>query len=114
MSADARAKALSALARSQVTETAVGDTRHRISETTLEAIRPAVVAGVTMLGADGHPTTVVYTDPLSPEIDEAQYREGIGTCLDAWREKRSSASATWTRRETTTRGSRRPACPTGC
>lgn len=78
MSADARAKALSALARSQVTETAVGDTRHRIAETTLEAIRPAVVPGVTMLGADGHPTTAVYTDPLSPEIDEAQYREGIG------------------------------------
>lgn len=27
----------------------------------------------------------VYTDPDSPEIDAAQYREGKGPCLDAWR-----------------------------
>jgi GAF domain-containing protein len=88
MSADPRAKALSALARFQVTQTTVGETLHRIAEITVEAIGPAAFAGITMLGDDGRPTTAVYTDTLSPEIDEAQYRDGTGPCLDAWREKR--------------------------
>jgi GAF domain-containing protein len=88
MSPDARAQALSALARFQVTETTVGDTLRRIAEITLEAIPLAAVAGLTMLVDDGQPTTAVYTDPLSPEIDAAQYREGRGPCLDAWRERR--------------------------
>jgi hypothetical protein len=43
---------------------------------------------MTMLGEDGRPTTAVYTDEDSPEIDEAQYREGKGPCLDAWRQNR--------------------------
>lgn len=30
----------------------------------------------------------MYTDALPPEIDEAQYREGKGPCLDAWRQRR--------------------------
>jgi GAF domain-containing protein len=85
---DPRSKALSALARFQVTETSVGDTLHRIAEITLEAMPAAEVVGMTMLGADGNPTTAVYTDEDSPEIDEAQYREGRGPCLDAWRDKR--------------------------
>jgi transcriptional regulator with GAF, ATPase, and Fis domain len=87
MSADARAKALSALARFQVTDTSVGDTLQSIAEITLEAIPAAAVAGLTMLGDDGQPTTAVYTDVLSPEVDEAQYRHGKGPCLDAWRER---------------------------
>src|SRR3954462_13298895 len=85
---DPRAKALSALARFQVTETTVGETLQRIAEITLEAVPAAAIAGMTMLGDDGKPTTAVYTDHDSPEIDEAQYREGKGPCLDAWRQKR--------------------------
>ena len=88
MAADARANALAALARFQVTESTVGEALHRIAEITLEAIPPAAVAGITMLGDDGRPTTAVYTDSLSPEVDEAQYRDGAGPCLDAWRERR--------------------------
>ncbi|HEX9969464.1 MAG TPA: hypothetical protein VGB03_04935, partial [Acidimicrobiales bacterium] len=75
---DPRAKALSALARFQVTEVSVGDTLHRIAEITQEAIPAAAVVGMTMLGDDGQPTTAVYTDEDSPEIDDAQYREGKG------------------------------------
>lgn len=89
MSADPRAKALSALARFQVTEMTVGETLHRIAELTLEAVPHAAVAGLTMLGEDGRPTTAVYTDARSPEIDDAQYREGKGPCLDAWRQTRT-------------------------
>ena len=88
MSGDALAKALSALARFQITELSVGDTLHRLADVTVEAIPGAEVAGMTMLGQDGRPTTAVYTDEDSPEIDEGQYREGKGPCLDAWRENR--------------------------
>jgi GAF domain-containing protein len=82
---DARAEALSALARFQVTETTVGEALQRIAGITVEAISAADFAGMSMLGDDGQPTTAVFTDPDSPEIDEAQYREGKDPCLDAWR-----------------------------
>jgi GAF domain-containing protein len=85
---DPRAKALSALARFQVTDASVGETLHRIAEVTREAIPAAAIVGMTMLGEDEQPTTGVYTDEDSPEIDAAQYREGKGPCLDAWRENR--------------------------
>jgi transcriptional regulator with GAF, ATPase, and Fis domain len=84
---DPRAKALSELARFQVASTTVGDALHRIAEITLDAVPAADVAGMTVLGEDGRPTTAIYTDPRSPAIDEAQYREGTGPCLDAWRTK---------------------------
>lgn len=86
MSSDARAKALIELSRFQVAETTVRDSLQRISEIALEAMPRAAVVGMTMLGEDERPTTAIYTDPDSPEIDEAQYREGRGPCLDAWRE----------------------------
>src|ERR1700712_5072665 len=90
MSSDPRAKALSALARFQITEATVGDTLQRIAEITLETVPTAAAAGLTMLGEDGRPTTAVYTDPLSPEVDEGQYRDGRGPCLDAWRQRRTT------------------------
>ena len=83
---DARAAALSALAQFQVTETTVGEALQRIADITLEAVPAADVVGMSMLGDDGRPTTAVYTDPESPAIDEAQYQEGRGPCLDAWRD----------------------------
>lgn len=85
---DPRAKALSALARFQVTEASVGETLHRIAVITLDAMPAAAIVGMTMLGDDEQPTTAVYSDEESPEIDAAQYREGKGPCLDAWRENR--------------------------
>jgi transcriptional regulator with GAF, ATPase, and Fis domain len=88
MAVDPRAKALSALARFQVADGTVGDTLNRIAEITLEAMPSASIVGMTMLGDDEQPTTAIYTNPESPEIDAAQYREGKGPCLDAWRTKR--------------------------
>ena len=88
MAVDPRAKALSALARFQVADATVGSTLNRIAEITLEAMPSAAIAGMTMLGEDEQPTTAIYTNPESPEIDAAQYREGKGPCLDAWRKKR--------------------------
>jgi putative methionine-R-sulfoxide reductase with GAF domain len=88
MPLDARAKALSALARFQVTDATVGGTLQRIADITLEAMPAAAIVGMTMLGEDEQPTTAIYTSSDSPEIDTAQYREGRGPCLDAWRQKR--------------------------
>lgn len=85
---DARAQALSALARFQISALNVGETLQRIADVTLEALPSAAIAGMTVLGEDERPTTAIYTDEDSPEIDEAQYREGKGPCLDAWRQKR--------------------------
>jgi transcriptional regulator with GAF, ATPase, and Fis domain len=83
---DARAAALSALAQFQVTETTVAQALQRIAEVTLAAVPAADVAGMSMLGDDGRPVTAVYTDAESPAIDAAQYEEGKGPCLDAWRD----------------------------
>ena len=82
---DARAAALAALVSFQVTETTVGEALQRIADITQAAVPAADVVGMSMLGEDGRPTTAVYTDQDSPEIDEARYREGKGPCLDAWR-----------------------------
>ena len=87
MPADARADALAALSRFLVTDLSVGETLHRIAAITIEAISGAEIAGMTMLGEDEQPTTAVYTDEGSPEIDTGQYESGRGPCLDAWRRK---------------------------
>ena len=82
---DARAAALAALVQFQVTETTVGEALQRIAEITQQAVPAADFVGMSMLGGDGRPTTPVYTSHDSPEIDAAQYQEGRGPCLDAWR-----------------------------
>src|SRR4051794_28451886 len=84
---DPRAQALSSLARFQVTQMTVGDALHEIAAITLAALPGAAIAGMTVLGEDGQPTTAIYTDEESPEIDAAQYREDKGPCLDAWRHR---------------------------
>src|SRR4051812_39324773 len=37
---------------------------------------------------DGRRRTAVFTDPLAPEIDQAQYDTGDGPCLDAFDQQR--------------------------
>ena len=88
MSSDAAAQALRALSQFLVAERSMGDTLLRVSEITIDALPPAEMAGITMLGDDGTPTTGVFTDPQAPEIDAAQYAAGRGPCLDAWRHGR--------------------------
>jgi transcriptional regulator with GAF, ATPase, and Fis domain len=83
---DARAAALSALAQFQVTQTTVGEALQRIADITLEAIAAADIVGMSMMDDQSQPTTAIYTDPDSPAIDEGQYRDGKGPCLEAWRD----------------------------
>ncbi len=88
MSPDAAAQALRALSQFLVAERSMGDTLLRVSEIAVDSLPPAVMAGISMLGEDGTPTTGVFTDEKAPEIDGAQYAAGKGPCLDAWRQRR--------------------------
>ena len=87
MSSDASTEALRALSQFLVAERSMGDTLLRVSEITTDAIPSAEMAGISLMGADGKPTTGIFTDEKAPEIDEAQYVSGSGPCLDAWRRR---------------------------
>jgi GAF domain-containing protein len=77
------AEGLAALSSFFVGESSVEETLLRIADIAV-ASSPASFAGVTLL-VDGRPTTAVFTDPESPEIDTAQYETGDGPCLSAFR-----------------------------
>jgi GAF domain-containing protein len=81
---DHLSEGIAELSRLLVNEEALDDTLQRVADLACRNIGGADVAGVTML-RDGKPTTTVYTDPTSPQIDSAQYETGVGPCLDAFR-----------------------------
>src|SRR5215213_8143298 len=58
---------------------------HQVAALAVRQIAGADFAGITLLRR-GKPTTAVFTDPTSPEIDSAQYETGSGPCLDAFRD----------------------------
>jgi len=88
MSSDAQAQALRALSNFLVSKTSMGDTLLHVSQITVDAMPKAEMAGISLLGETGRPTTGVFTDDQSPEMDAAQYESGRGPCLDSWREGR--------------------------
>jgi GAF domain-containing protein len=65
-------------------DTTMFDTLQRVAELATDAVVPAAFCGLTML-IDGEPRTGVFTDPTSPEVDQAQYDTGSGPCLDSFR-----------------------------
>lgn len=85
MRADTSADALRALSQFVVAKMSLGETLLRVSQVTTNAMPAADMAGISLLGTDGKPTTGVFTDPEAPEIDSAQYASGRGPCLDSWR-----------------------------
>jgi len=86
MLSDAQAQALRALSNFLVSKTSMGDTLLTVSQITVDALPGAEMAGISLLGEDGRPTTGVFTDQQAPEIDTAQYESGRGPCLDSWRQ----------------------------
>ena len=88
MLSDAQAQALRALSNFLVAKTSMGDTLLNVSRITVEAMPAADMAGISLLGENGRPTTGVFTDDEAPDIDSAQYESGRGPCLDSWREGR--------------------------
>jgi transcriptional regulator with GAF, ATPase, and Fis domain len=87
MSEDARLQALRALSQFLVADVSLRDTLLRGSQITAEAMPSAEMAGISLLDDDGRPTTAVFTDMESPQVDAGQYSSGRGPCLDAWRSK---------------------------
>lgn len=85
MPTDTSALALRALSQFVISKTSMGETLLRVSQITTEALPAAEMAGISLLGDQGRPTTGVFTDPEAPEIDAAQYASGRGPCLDSWR-----------------------------
>src|SRR5687768_13778624 len=77
-------KSLSTLSQFFVGDWTVLETLDRVAEITTAAIPAAEFVGITMM-ANGRVQTAVFTDPQSPEIDQAQYDADAGPCLDSFR-----------------------------
>ena len=75
---------LQAMSQFLVGDANLADTLTRISQLATESIEGADFAGMTLETERG-PRTSVFTDPESPEIDQAQYDAGAGPCLDSMR-----------------------------
>ena len=79
-----RERSLIELSAFLISEQSVADTLTRVAHLAVEAVPPAMFAGITMM-VDDRVDTQAFTDPTSPEIDQAQYESGHGPCLEAFR-----------------------------
>src|SRR3954453_5469146 len=77
-------RSLAELSTFLVSEQSVADSLTRVAALAVEAVPPTRFAGITMM-VDDRVSTQVFTDPTSPEIDQAQYESGHGPCLDSFR-----------------------------
>src|SRR4051794_8906266 len=87
MSEDAQSplqRSLTELSSFLVSDLSVADMLTRVATLAVDAVAPAMFAGITMM-VDDRVSTQAFTDPTCPEIDQAQYDSGHGPCLDAFR-----------------------------
>lgn len=77
--------ALDVVSRFLIAEAPLGETLEHIATLAQEAIEPADAVAVTLLDDTRRPITAVSTDRVAAEIDQAQYDEDTGPCLDAFR-----------------------------
>jgi len=75
---------IGALSKYFVGGASIEDTLIVVAQLGTDTLPGADMAGITML-SNGMPTTTVFTDEESPEVDQAQYSSGEGPCLDAFR-----------------------------
>ena len=78
---------LAALSRFFIGDGTVEQILRRVADLTVEAIPPAEFVGITM-PVEGRKRTAIFTDRLSPVIDQAQYDTGDGPCLEAFETQR--------------------------
>jgi GAF domain-containing protein len=82
-------EALAAVATFLVADAPLGETLDRIAVHAKAGVPHADAVGMTLLDERGRATqTHIFTDDVSPEVDQAQYDEDTGPCLDAMREGR--------------------------
>lgn len=103
MSEDARFDAMRALTQFLVADASLSDTLLRVAQITTDAMPAAEMAGISLLDDDGRPTTAVFTDEESPQVDAGQYDSGRGRALTPGASSRSCASMTWTEAQSTIR-----------
>lgn len=82
---DALPGAVAAVGRFLIADASLGETLDHIARHAREGIPGTDAVGLTLLDERGRPSTQVYTDPVAPEVDRAQYEDDKGPCLDALR-----------------------------
>lgn len=60
------------------------DAVRRLAEVARDLVPMATGAGVTLVDAQGVPTSTAVTDPVVEQLDALQYELGEGPCLTAW------------------------------
>jgi GAF domain-containing protein len=80
-------RSLAELSTMLISDRSLRDMLTRVSALAVDSMAAAEFAGITMM-VDGRVSTQAFTDPSSPEIDQAQYESGRGPCLDAFMESR--------------------------
>jgi GAF domain-containing protein len=81
--------AVQAVSQFLVADVPLGVTLTRIAVLARDAIDPALAVGLTLLDERERPTTAVFTDEVSPSVDQGQYQCGAGPCLEAFRTGRT-------------------------
>ena len=85
-SSESLTEALAVMSRFFVGDATLHQTLEQVSDLACRTVTSAAMVGLTML-VDGRASTAVFTDRDAPEIDSAQYRSGVGPCLDAFRHR---------------------------
>ena len=83
------AEAITAVNRFLVADCPLGETLQRVAELAVQAIEPAAAVGITLFDEGRRPTTALWTDATAPRIDQVQYEQGTGPCVDAYKERRT-------------------------
>ena len=78
-------EAIRQLASVSVVNTGLPDLLNQVAVLANETVDGSDFVGMTM-AVKGRVQTPVYTDEDAPEIDAAQYRTGVGPCVDAFRD----------------------------
>ncbi len=84
MSNSLLSEGVAALSRFVVGSETLEETLEKVCDLTKQTIAGTAFVGLTLM-VEGRPRTAVFTDPTSPEVDQAQYDSGEGPCLDAFR-----------------------------
>jgi GAF domain-containing protein len=80
--------AADALSRFLIAKATLGETLQRVAELALAAVPAAEAVGLTLLEGRRKPVTVFASNaPMSMKVDQAQYADGDGPCLEAYRRR---------------------------
>lgn len=88
MTSDELNDAIQTVSHFLVADVPLGTTLERIAELARDNLGAAVACGLTLLDERARPSTAVFTDEVSPAVDQGQYDAGAGPCLEAYRTRR--------------------------